>query len=181
MTKQRLQWVFACCVLLLAAAVWAQLPSGPPGPGEVALSINARGGTYLQLEVPLKENDQDDVALSIDSKNDDPQWGATIVLCVLGEPPSEQVCLRFANAQKNVRVLTALKGVVGKDGKTVLNSDDLQGSYRIGETIKVDLRVSPESVEFRINEGAPIKQRPSFAPHILRMGCSSALCTYRLK
>jgi hypothetical protein len=180
MTKQRLQWVFACCVLLGAATVLAQLPSGLPGPGEVALSINARGGTYLQLEVPLKENDQDDVALSIDSENNDPQWGATINLCVLGEPPSEQVCLRFARAKKNGE-LTALKGVVGKDGKTVLNSDDLQGSYRIGETIKVDLRVSPESVEFRINEGAPIKQRPSFAPHILRMGCSSALCTYRLK
>jgi hypothetical protein len=181
MTKERLHWVFVCCLLFGATIAWAQHSPGAPALGEVTLSMNVKGGAFQQLEMPLMANDNGSALLSIDRVNADPQWGATSNLCVLGKTDGEQVCLRFAQLTKDATVLTAIKATSREDGKTLLSSENLPGSYRIGETVKVDLRVSPEWVEFRINEGESVKQHLSFAPHILRMGCSSALCTYRLK
>ena len=180
MTKEGLQGVFVCCLLMGAANVQAQA-SRAPAAGEVTLAMNVRGGAYQQLEMPLSEHDHGDVFLSIDSVNKDPQWGATSNLCVLGKPHSDQVCLRFGKLGKEAEKLTAMKVLVREDGKALLSSETLSGSYRIGETIKVGVRVSPKMVEFTINGGEPMKRQLTFSPRILRMGCSSALCTYRVQ
>jgi len=181
MKRIRLQAVCLYGLLIATAGAHSQSPDGLPAPGEVTLSINADGGSQQQLEMPLADNDQGKVILSVASVNEDPRWGPTINVCILGTASTEQACLRFTRRKKEDDALTAMKSIGLANGKALLRSDTLPGRYHIGEKIKIGIRLGTDSVEFRLNDGEPIMQSLTFAPRILRMGCSSALCTYRVQ
>jgi hypothetical protein len=186
--KQRA--LLSCLSFLLAsyAAVAAPPQEGsavtaaaaPLAPGQSDVALNVSGGRYQQVDMPLAENDEGAVELTLAHAHRNRKWAPLANVCVQADPHSDQVCLRFhvtAYASKDLQLKYV---VVAGNGKAMLASEDLPGKFRIGDTIKIGLRVSPGSVQFRIGEAAPIIKKLSFTSRVLRFGCSSALCRFRL-
>jgi hypothetical protein len=170
--------LLVCLCLLLAGC--AARNQAPLAPGQVDLALNVEGGKYQRIAMPLAENDNGIVDLTLERINDDPNWGALVNLCVQADPHSDQVCLRFHSIEAGSQQLQAKLVTVTEDGRKLLTSEDLPGSFVVGEAIRTDLHVSPGSVKFRINGGQPITRTLPFSPRVLTLGCSSAVCKARM-
>jgi len=147
-------------------------------PGQVDLVLNVKGGRYQQVALPLAENDDGIVELMLEKVNEDPKWAALANICVQADSHGDQVCLRFQHAGRGSQQLQA-KLVSGTESK-LLTSDDLPGQFAIGKAVRIEMRVRPGSVWFRIGGRRPITRTVPFSPRLLSLGCSSAVCKARL-
>ena len=147
------------------------------------LWLNVKGGQFQSLlldsfDAPV----QMEMELTLESVNAHAQWAPGASVCVVGKASDVETCIRIAgygNGSTDAYVFKALHS--DKDGrKTLMTRDPVPGQFKIGSKIRIALRSGPDSVEFKVDDGAWLMQALPFTPQALRLICSSALCKLRL-
>ena len=173
-----------CCALLATQAGAQTVPPNEQlAPSQSLLWLNVKGGQFQSLlldsfDAPV----QMEMELTLENANHHPKWMPGAGVCVVGKSSKVETCIRIAaygNDSTDAYVFKALHG--DKDGRQVLMTrEPVPGQFKIGNKIRIALRSGPDSVEFKVDDGAWLMQALPFAPQALRLSCSSALCKLRL-
>jgi len=174
-------FVFVCCALFtgLAGARSATLDDLVPGDSLLLLNVSAGHYRSFLLETaggPLDEH----IELSIEKANPDPKWAPSSMICVTAKSSSYEACLRFTARDPGASTVYGSRLLFKDDKKTLLSQEPVPGSFTMGKAVRIALRSGPDTVEFKVDDGAWLMQALPFSPEAVRLNCSSALCKLRL-
>jgi hypothetical protein len=177
--KNHVLAMFTCAVLAGCASQPASAPlaSADLPPGEAAIALNVPGGQYMQFDTTFPNGP---VEFTMRRANDDPKWAPMYGACARSASPSKLVCLKFHTNGQGGNEIVVTKEVLSEDSKALLSRQAIEGSYRVGETIRVDMLADGNGVRFRINGGKPITDTLDGAPTVARLLCSTAVCRFHI-
>ena len=174
--------MFACCTVF-AGMAGAQVPTvASSAPVNASIVLDVPGGFYHSflintVDKPIAET----VELRIEKRNAHPQWVPGSTLCVTAASSSHEACLRVSASGLSGDTLSVARMMFDKrDKRGPLSHDPVAGTFKMGDRIRIAVRAGPDSVEFKVGDGAWMMQALPFTPEAISLICSSAVCTMRL-
>jgi hypothetical protein len=177
--KNHVLAMFTCAVLGGCASQPSSAPlaSTDLPPGEATIALNVRGGHYMQFDTGFPNGA---VEFTMRSANQDPKWAPMYSACARSDSPSKWVCLKFHTNGTGTDEIVVTKEVLSEDTKSLLSRQVIEGRYRVGETVRVDMLADGNSLWFKINGGKPITDTLDGAPTVARLLCSTAVCRFHI-
>jgi hypothetical protein len=174
-------FVFVCCALFVGSGCARIGPLDDVAPGDSLLLLNVTAGHYQSLLLETVGDSIDEhVELSIEKANPDPKWAPSSMVCVTAKSSSHEACLRITARKPGASEVTVIRLLFKDDKKTLLSQEPVPGNFTMGKPVRIALRSGPDTVEFKVDGGAWLKQALPFTPEAVRLNCSSALCKLRL-
>ena len=178
--------LYALCIALSlpagSATAQAVQAMEEPAPGDAALWINAPGGKYHDFEtgtfgdpVNLKAE------LTLERVNPHPKWAARAGVCVHGAASDYRACVHASRLYEGSSELQVSKSLYKDDGRTLVASEPVAGTFSVGSRMRIELRSGADTVEFKVGDGPWMMQALPFSPQTVKLSCSSALCRLRLR
>lgn len=110
----------------------------------------------------------------------DPRWAPMLSVCLGTEGPGEFACLKLGRTYSDSEVLNANVSTLSADQNTEHDRSELPGEFRLGKLINLGVAVDDTFLQVSIDGKLVSVHKLSFRPELIRLGCSTAVCEFKL-
>ena len=138
-------------------------------------------GSFTSAYYRLDQAPGKTTTLAIQEFKSDSRWAPMASMCFTGEGPSLFICFKLARASLDGAAIHAIVSTLSADQKVLMDETVIERTFVTGEAAVLEFAI--EDAVLRINvDGKPVSMRNlDFKPELIRLGCSTAVCDFRLQ